>query len=188
MEASDGDEAIALWRQEKPDLIFMDLRMQGMSGLDATARIREQQRALAEKPATRIVVLSASAFDHERTEAIERGADAFLAKPFREDAVFSQLENLLGTRFAREAGVDPQSATVRSGLSPESVAALPLELRQRLAAAAAGGESNLLQTLAEEAAAFDPRAAAELATLARAYRFDEIEAALAAITPAGLSS
>jgi hypothetical protein len=52
-------------------------------------------------------------------------------------------------------------------------------LRVRLSAAAAGGESDVLQTLAEEAGAHDKAVGAELTALARAYRFDEIEAALA---------
>jgi len=172
-EAAGGAEALAHWRSESIDLIFVDLRMQGMSGLETMRNIR------AEEPdrKTRIVVLSASAFDHERTEALERGADAFLTKPFREEAVFAQLENLLGIRFVRE-----EAEIVRAtdgALRPELLATLPGDLRARLTAAAAGGESNALQTLAAEAAAHDPAIGAELAMLARTYRFDEIEAALA---------
>jgi len=169
-EATDGEEAITLWRNESPDLIFMDLRMQGISGFEATQRIR------AERNDTRIVVLSASAFDHERVEALARGANAFLAKPFREDAVFAQLENLLGTRFVREKADD---VVERGVLSPENLESLPPDLRIRLKGAAAGGESDVLQALATEAGAHDAAIGAELAALARSYRFDEIEAALA---------
>jgi DNA-binding response OmpR family regulator len=125
-------------------------------------------------------VLSASAFDHERIEALEVGGDAFLSKPFREEAVFGQLENLLGIRFVREQADAVRMPGDGSVLKPERLSSLPAALRSRLTAAAAGGESDVLQTLSEEAAAHDAAVGAELAALARAYRFDEIEAALAA--------
>ncbi len=177
LEASDGNEGVARWREHQPDLVFMDLRMEGLGGFDAIRKIRGEQSGFV----PRIVVLSASAFDHERMEAMAHGADAFLAKPYREDAVFAQIENLLGMRFLRE-GVPPVQQTVSSmdALRPEAVQSLPEELRIRLKAAAAGGESDVLQELAQEAARYDAGVSEELAMLARAYRFDEIEAALAA--------
>jgi len=169
LEASGGEEALTMLRSDAIDLAFVDLRMNGMSGLDV---VRTKQTS------TRIVVLSASAFDHERVAALDAGADAFLTKPFREQAIFAQLESLLGVRFVREE-IAAVRATDRA-LSPELLAALPADLRIRLKAAAAGGESDALQRLAAEAASHDAAAGAELARLARSYRFDEIEAALEA--------
>jgi signal transduction histidine kinase/ligand-binding sensor domain-containing protein/CheY-like chemotaxis protein len=177
IEAIDGEEALARWRDEAPDLIFMDLRMHGINGFEATRRIRAEQTEEGRRGDTRIVVLSASAFDHERTEALARGADAFLTKPFRDQAVFAQLENLLGTRFVREEAHDSAMTDGRV-LGPEQLSALPIGLRRRLSAAAAGGESDALQALAAEAASHDAAIGAELGFLARSYRFDEIEAAL----------
>jgi signal transduction histidine kinase/CheY-like chemotaxis protein len=179
-EAAGGEEGLTRMRSDSPDLIFMDLRMQGMSGLEAIRKIREEQTE-AQQPSRQssIVALSASAFDHERIEALERGADAFLTKPFRAESVFAQLENLLGTRFVREEGDDVHATGDGGVLSPENLSALPAGLRVRLTSAAAGGESDALQTLAAEAASHDPAIGAELADLARSYRFDEIEAALA---------
>jgi signal transduction histidine kinase/CheY-like chemotaxis protein len=177
IDAVNGQEALARWRSESPDLIFMDLRMQGINGFEATRRIRAEQTDAGRRRDTRIVVLSASAFDHERTEALECGADAFLTKPFRDQAVFAQLENLLGTRFVREEGHD-SAANEGRVLSPEQLSTLPIGLRRRLSAAAAGGESDALQVLAAEAASHDAAIGAELGFLARTYRFDEIEAAL----------
>jgi len=175
-EAAGGNEGLARWREERPDLIFMDLRMDGLGGFDAIRTIRAEQT----EPGPRIVVLSASAFDHERMEAMQHGADAFLAKPFREDAVFAQIENLLGIRFVREGAPEVQSMVSHAeALRPEVLQLLPHDLRLRLKAAAAGGESNALQELAQEAAKYDAAAGSELAVLARAYRFDEIETALA---------
>jgi CheY-like chemotaxis protein len=173
-EASDGEEALQRWRTESPDLTFLDLRMQGVNGFAAIRRIRAEGRE------TPIVVLSASAFDHERAEALACGANAFLTKPFREGAVFAQLENLIGTKFVRDedaSGAEAPAAGVKS------FASLPAELRLRIKAAAKGGESDVLHALAEEAARHDEAIGLELASLARAYRFDEIEAALKEPTP-----
>jgi len=168
IEAADGREALARWRGESIDLVFLDLRMHGMSGFETLRVMR------AEQPQCRIVVISASAFDHERVEALQRGADAFLAKPFREQAVFAHIEQLLGVRFLRE-----ESAVVHATEEAlQRLASLPAQLRTRISSAAAGGESDALQKLAAEAATHDAAAGAELAALARSYRFDEIEAAL----------
>ena len=169
-EAGNGEDAIARLQKESFDLIFMDLRMQGISGFEATRRIRAEHDGRG----PRIVVLSASAFDHERAEALECGADAFLTKPFRDEAVFAQLENLLGTRFTR----DESCSTDTPVCAPFSLASLPRDLLLRIKSAAAGGESDVLHVLAEEASLHDPAIGAQLALLARSYRFDEIEAAL----------
>jgi signal transduction histidine kinase/ligand-binding sensor domain-containing protein/CheY-like chemotaxis protein len=178
-EAAGGEEALDRWRSESPDLIFMDLRMQGVDGFEATSRIRAEQMEAGRRHDTRIVVLSASAFDHERTEALARGGDAFLTKPFREQAVFAQIENLLGVRFLHEETHHVRGAGDENVLSSENLSSLPSGLRSRLSAAAAGGESDALHALALEASTHDAAVGAELAALARAYRFDEIEAALA---------
>jgi signal transduction histidine kinase/CheY-like chemotaxis protein len=170
-ESGNGEDAIARMRKESFDLIFMDLRMQGISGFEATRRIRAEH----DGNAPRIVVLSASAFDHERAEALECGADAFLTKPFRDEAVFAQLENLLGTRFMREEahGTDTPVDAV-----PFSLVGLPKDLLRRIKSAAAGGEGDVLHVLADEVAEHNPAIGVQLAALARSYRFDEIEAAL----------
>jgi len=177
IEASDGDEALARWRSESPDLIFMDLRMQGLNGKEAIRRIRAEEAGRSGR--TRVVVLSASAFEHERLEALGLGADAFLSKPFRDEEIFAQLEALLGIRFAREESKAAPAGGDADALTPERVSSLPADLRRRLSEAAAGGESDALQVLAAQVADHDAAMGARLAALVRSYRFDEIEAVLA---------
>ncbi len=96
-QAGGGLEALSLWRQWRPHLIWMDKRMPGVDGLETTRRIR------AEPPdeglPTKIIVLSASALDHERSEIMASGCDDFLAKPFKEDAVFDKMAELLGAQY-----------------------------------------------------------------------------------------
>ena len=62
---------------EKFDLVFMDLKMPIMGGLEATRKIREFNTEIP------IVALTANAFDSDRVSAIEAGCSAFLAKPVK---------------------------------------------------------------------------------------------------------
>jgi DNA-binding NarL/FixJ family response regulator len=73
-EASTGEQAVALFRRERPDVTLMDLRLPGMSGAEATAAIR------AEFPEARVVVLSTYAGDEEIHNAPQMGAMAYILK------------------------------------------------------------------------------------------------------------
>jgi signal transduction histidine kinase/DNA-binding response OmpR family regulator/ligand-binding sensor domain-containing protein len=97
-EAANGEEAIEQWRSWKPHLIWMDWRMSGMDGLEATRRIRAEEKDAR----TPIIALSASALDHERGEILAAGCDEFVAKPFREATIFATLQKYLGVEYVYE--------------------------------------------------------------------------------------
>lgn len=73
--AHNGQEAVEMAFSEKPDLIFMDLKMPVMDGLEATKKIK---RTLPTLP---VVALTANAFDTDREAAMAAGCDDFLSKP-----------------------------------------------------------------------------------------------------------
>jgi DNA-binding NarL/FixJ family response regulator len=75
-EASDGDEAVALARRERPDVVLMDIRMPGSDGLTATRAIVGDER-LSE---VRIVILTTFELDEYVFDAIRSGASGFLVK------------------------------------------------------------------------------------------------------------
>ena len=79
LEATNGDEAIELALERRPDLVILDLMLPKLSGLDVLARLRTEPAA--ERP--RVVVMSAWA-DAEDA-ALSAGADRFIAKPFELD-------------------------------------------------------------------------------------------------------
>jgi PAS domain S-box-containing protein len=92
-EAVDGAAAVTQTAAFKPDLILMDLRLPGgMDGLEATRRIRATPLGAA----LRIIAVSASAYDLDRNECLTAGCDTFLAKPFREEELWSVVERALG--------------------------------------------------------------------------------------------
>ncbi|HEX4312166.1 MAG TPA: response regulator transcription factor [Acidobacteriaceae bacterium] len=73
-EASDGEEAVVLYRKHQPDVTLMDLRLPKMNGVDAIAKIRE------EFPAARIIVLTTFDGDEDIYRALQAGAKGYLLK------------------------------------------------------------------------------------------------------------
>jgi DNA-binding NarL/FixJ family response regulator len=75
-EASNGDEAVQLAMEHKPDVVLMDIRMPGEDGLSATRRIAEDERLSQVK----VVILTTFDLDEYVFEAIMSGANGFLVK------------------------------------------------------------------------------------------------------------
>ncbi|MEU8243382.1 response regulator transcription factor [Actinoplanes missouriensis] len=80
-EARDGDEAIALTRAHRPDVVLMDVRMPGTDGLTATRRILADDRL----PGVRIIVLTTFELDEYVYAALRSGASGFLLKDLTPD-------------------------------------------------------------------------------------------------------
>lgn len=73
-EAANGREAVDLFREHRPDIVLMDLRMPGMSGVEATVAIRQ------EFPEAHIVILTTYDGDENIYRALQAGARAYLLK------------------------------------------------------------------------------------------------------------
>ena len=82
-EASDGEQAVAIWRQWQPDLILMDLQMPVLDGLEATRRIRAQeaQGELAGSRRVVIIALTGGGAGYTRETCLAVGMDDYLTKP-----------------------------------------------------------------------------------------------------------
>ena len=94
-EAADGAEALQLCAQLRPDVVLMDLRMPGMSGVDAA-------RALRAKGVTApIAALTADAFDEDRRACLAAGMDDFLVKPLTQEALRDTLTRWTTTGVSR---------------------------------------------------------------------------------------
>ena len=90
--AGDGQAALQKARDEKPDLILMDLSLPKLDGWEAT-RMLKADAALARIP---VIVLSAHAMQGDEERARAAGCDDFLTKPIDETALFQKLERHLG--------------------------------------------------------------------------------------------
>ncbi|WP_233513581.1 response regulator [Micromonospora craterilacus] len=80
-EAADGDEAIALTRAHRPDVVLMDVRMPGTDGLTATRRILADERL----PGVRVLMLTTFELDEYVFTALHAGASGFLLKDTEPD-------------------------------------------------------------------------------------------------------
>lgn len=82
----DGRQAVAFYRQLRPDLVLMDMEMPNLDGITAT------QQILAEDPAATVIVCSGAEPIHSRRRAHDAGAAAFLPKPFEISHLLSLLD------------------------------------------------------------------------------------------------
>ena len=112
--AANGHEALAALDRQSYDLIFMDVMMPEMDGLDATRLIRERQKQPAQFPKYKspmiIVAMTASAMQGDREKCLSAGMDDYVAKPVRLQDVRTIVE-----RWAGEATRAEPTATAASG-------------------------------------------------------------------------
>ncbi|WP_434688302.1 cache domain-containing protein [Pseudanabaena minima] len=97
-EAENGAEAIAIWEEWQPHLIWMDMRMPVMDGYEATRQIKSHLKGQA----TVIIALTASALEEEKAIILSAGCDDFVRKPFREALIFDKLAQYLGVTYLYE--------------------------------------------------------------------------------------
>ena len=94
-EARNGREALEIWPDLAPHLIWMGLRMAPMDGYEAVGRIRamekEQTKSPGPKPRAVIIALTASASTEEREQINQSGFDGYVFKPFQESVIWSTL-------------------------------------------------------------------------------------------------
>jgi len=128
-QAKDGQECLQQVAENQPDAILMDLRMPCLNGLDAT----RQLRALPDAENLVIVGVSASSFDHNRTECLEAGADAFLSKPFRIGTLVRMLCEHLQLDIIYEQSDNQTTSAVSDGSATSLGMTIPsLEFVQEL--------------------------------------------------------
>lgn len=102
-EAADGGEALERWEAARPDVVLLDLGLPDMDGLDVIRRIRREAM-------TPIVILSGRYAEREKVEALERGADDYVTKPFGLDELHARLRVAL--RRAAGPGADASGRIV----------------------------------------------------------------------------
>jgi two-component system chemotaxis response regulator CheY len=90
-EASNGVEALELYKRLRPDLVTMDIVMPEMDGIETVKAIR------AFDPSARIVMVSAMGQQGMVIDAIQAGARDFIIKPFQAPRVLEALKRVLGT-------------------------------------------------------------------------------------------
>ena len=123
-QASTGAEAIERYREHRPDVTLMDLRLPDLSGIDAIIAIRE------EFPEARIIVLTTFDGDVEINRALQAGARGYLLKSMPP----SELAEVIRQVHAGKKRVPPEiAAQIAEHMSDESLTAREIEVLQQVA-------------------------------------------------------
>ena len=124
--AEDGVQAVERFRDERFDLILMDIQMPNMDGLTATRQIR-QIETFERRPRTPIAMLTANSSNEHRRQALAAGADVFIAKPVTAESLFTGIEALLTLQVQRAGAPTRGRSGVRRKKSADPATA-PTEL------------------------------------------------------------
>ena len=89
--------------------------MPGLDGLQATARIREQERGSGHR--VPIVAMTAQAAESDRLRCLESGMDAYVAKPVRVPDLMRMIETVVPERVVPRTAVVPESVVALEGIS-----------------------------------------------------------------------
>lgn len=169
-EAENGQEAVCLFEQWHPHLIFMDMRMPTMDGYEATQKIRQ----LAKGDEVKIIALTASAFKEQHCHIINAGCDAVLHKPFHIPEIFTTLNKQLGVEFVYQKNTPVTTSLSTSKITAEMLSAVPLDLRQQLDNAALKLDIEEIEMVIAQIHAIEPEIANSLDMLAKGYQFEQI--------------
>ncbi len=164
-QAVDGQDAVRQFAEWRPQLIFMDMRMPVLDGAAAIRQIRQME----DGDKVRIISVTAGAFAEDRRSALDAGADAFLAKPFRESELFATVEAQLGAEFVYAA----TPAAAESGTEPH--ACLSPALTERIRVAVLNGDIDQIGQALNQAGQAFPEVAAHLRQLAENYEYERLQ-------------
>ncbi len=174
--AENGRQALEVVSVSRPDIVFMDMRMPGVDGLEATRRIVRDYGANGVK----VIAMSASVLEHERELYFQAGCDDFLAKPFRAERLYDCLQRQLGVAFLYKPGSEPAALPV---LNLGNIA-LPEELVTRLMMAAELHSATVLKNCLHEVEQLGTeggRLAAHLREFLASYDMEMIQKVIAQI-------
>jgi signal transduction histidine kinase/DNA-binding response OmpR family regulator len=175
LEAESGLEAVDLFRRERPDLIWMDLRMPGVDGFEAARRILEAEGA--EKGTathTPIIAVTASVTESEASVAGSGVFDDFVRKPIQAAEIFAKIEKHLGVQYQPLIFPPAQAGPTqgKAALTATALSILPPDLLHEFLQMARKGRSRNLLILIDQIRSDHPDLADAMAELVRVYRLD----------------
>ncbi len=196
-QASNGREAIEIWQDWSPHLIWMDLHMPEMDGYQAARQIREmeQRQGGAGEPgsrrdSTKIIALTASAFEKQITP--DPGFDDCVLKPFQTEEIWQKLVQYLGVEFIKTnpTSTEQSAPSLQTMGAPEQISPtlgqmlsqMPVEWLAELHEAASELRGSDVLRLIEELPPEQAELTDQLQHLAKTYQFDQIIGRLPSLT------
>ena len=173
-QAVNGLEAIEISNQWHPDLIWMDIRMQAMDGIEATRLIKADPHGSQ----TKIIALSAHVFRGERDEIIAAGCDDFVGKPYHEHELFEVMGKHLGLHYQYEESVAGHRSGPLVGCPCLELGSLNAEVLEELRKAATNTDAERIEEIAGGLMAAAPEQANALQRCAENFDYQAIHTAL----------
>jgi len=175
-EAHDGNEAVKVFKKEKPDAILMDYHMPKVDGFQATKKIKSTPKG-KDVP---VIIVTASALDQSHESALEAGADFLIKKPYIEDDLLEEIKKLLGLEYIYNTELE-ELATAPAGTEKdeiiritESIKKLPETLISKMhQAVLEGNQNNLLNLISS--AKIETKLAEFLRTQAENFEYENLE-------------
>ncbi|MBR1858024.1 MAG: diguanylate cyclase [Selenomonadaceae bacterium] len=119
--ASSGQEAIEVYRQERPDMVLSDLRMPGMSGYELQSTLQEEYNQVIP-----FMFMTADHDEETESKGFDNGAMDFIRKPFRPDVLLRRVANILQTveqiqGLKKHASIDKLTGLLNKASSEEEL-------------------------------------------------------------------
>lgn len=173
-EAINGQEAIEIWDNWEPHLIWMDMRMPVMDGYEATKHIKGTVKGQA----TAVIALTASVLEEERAVILSAGCDAFMRKPFREAEIFDAMHKHIGVRYIYEntsqANVLKTNNRDQEVLTVNAFNALPQQLVAELKQSILNIDMDSIYSLIEKISLQDQLIGGAIANCMDNFEYDKV--------------
>ncbi len=125
LEASTGDEGLALTLRERPNLVLLDLMLPGMDGLEVCRQIRANE-ATRETP---VIMLTAKSEEHDVVRGLDVGANDYVTKPFSKEILLARIRAVLRRPDAeRRKPIELEGLLIDGETHSASLKGAPLEL------------------------------------------------------------
>ncbi|MEL7523260.1 MAG: ATP-binding protein, partial [Cyanobacteria bacterium J06553_1] len=176
-EAANGKEAIEVWQEWQPHLIWMDMRMPIMNGYEAAKYIKSHLKGQA----VHIIALTASTFEEDKAIILSSGCDDFVRKPFHQEVIFNKIAKYLGVEYVYQeeqelspVGSDSNLTLDYFALDYQSLGLMPQEWLKQLESAAAELDDEAIAKLIYQISESHSLLAQTLKEKVNNFDFDEI--------------
>lgn len=172
--AENGREAVEIWEQWNPELIWMDMRMPVMDGYQATRYIRSHIKGQA----TAIIALTASGLDSERAFILSAGCNDYVRKPFQESLILEKIAEHIGVRYdyreIDQSSVIPRLQSIDDCAEQltQYLTYLSLEWIESLWQAAKVADKELILELVQEQQSAHPQLSIIIQNIIDHFRYD----------------
>ena len=108
VEANDGNQALAVFDHERPDLVILDVNLPGLNGFEVCRRVRE-------RAATPVMMLTVRGSEEDEVQGLDQGADDYLTKPFSPRNLLAHVRALLRRGETLQPAGEPRDRFYKAG-------------------------------------------------------------------------